>query len=413
MKLGSAQTALAIVVGLGVAITGTAVWGQGRQITPGPSVQLPVPVLQGGTGNTTFSPSNIVMSSADGGMLIGVATVPVTNGGTGSATQNFVDLTSGQNVAGEKNFTAPTQFTNAGTEVELGIPGRVQGNLTFSNGSNTNTQQFVGTAGANITWELPISDAFGSWQSNGSGVMSISPLTLASNSFANQGSVHTLLHGNATGNPSWGSVGLTSEVSGLLPSANGGLGIDSSSSTGFPSVTSGTWSVSNAATTLTALGGLSNTNQGTTTTVYHGNASGSGSFTSITSGDLGSGIFVGTFVGLGGVTGAPVTTGTNYVGAFASSLFAGKVGKVTCSSAVAGTVTGSLVIKIVDVDATSDLCSCTLGACSTVAGAPLTCSCASAAMVAGHRYAFQLSSSSTCSATNPQAMVCEGELLTP
>lgn len=46
-------------------------------------------------------------------------------------------------------------------------------------------------------------------------------LTLASSNFANQGtSVHTLLHGNPAGNPSWGAVDLTSDVSGLLPNGN-------------------------------------------------------------------------------------------------------------------------------------------------------------------------------------------------
>lgn len=48
-------------------------------------------------------------------------------------------------------------------------------------------------------------------------------LSLASSDFANQGTAHGILHGNAAGNPSWGSVDLTSEVSGVLPTANGGV----------------------------------------------------------------------------------------------------------------------------------------------------------------------------------------------
>lgn len=50
-------------------------------------------------------------------------------------------------------------------------------------------------------------------------------LTLASANFANQGTTTTVLHGNAAGNPSFGAVVLTSDVSGILPTANGGTGI--------------------------------------------------------------------------------------------------------------------------------------------------------------------------------------------
>jgi hypothetical protein len=43
------------------------------------------------------------------GNLTGV--LPVANGGTGSSTQNFVDLTNSQTVAGTKTFTSPPNFT--------------------------------------------------------------------------------------------------------------------------------------------------------------------------------------------------------------------------------------------------------------------------------------------------------------
>lgn len=47
-------------------------------------------------------------------------------------------------------------------------------------------------------------------------------LTLAGAAFPNQGTTTTLLHGNASGNPSWSAVSLTADVSGITPSANGG-----------------------------------------------------------------------------------------------------------------------------------------------------------------------------------------------
>jgi hypothetical protein len=43
---------------------------------------------------------------------------------------------------------------------------------------------------------------------------------LSSALFANQGTATTVLHGNASGNPSWGAVNLASDVTGSLPNAN-------------------------------------------------------------------------------------------------------------------------------------------------------------------------------------------------
>lgn len=52
-------------------------------------------------------------------------------------------------------------------------------------------------------------------------------LGLASSDFANQGTATTVLHGNASGNPSFASVSLTADVSGVAPTANGGTGTGS------------------------------------------------------------------------------------------------------------------------------------------------------------------------------------------
>ncbi|MFC1644726.1 hypothetical protein ACFL08_01715 [Patescibacteria group bacterium] len=55
---------------------------------------------------------------------------------------------------------------------------------------------------------------------------------------------NSLISGGVGVAPSWGKIGLTTHVSGTLPAANGGTGIDTSSSTGVPTISSGTWSVS-------------------------------------------------------------------------------------------------------------------------------------------------------------------------
>jgi hypothetical protein len=59
-------------------------------------------------------------------------------------------------------------------------------------------------------------------------------LTLASADFANQGTATTVLHGNASGNPSFGAVSLTADITGTLALGNGGLGITSGTSGGVP-----------------------------------------------------------------------------------------------------------------------------------------------------------------------------------
>ncbi len=54
-------------------------------------------------------------------------------------------------------------------------------------------------------------------------------MVLASADFANQGTTTTVLHGNASGNPSFGAVSLTTDVSGTLPATRGGTGVSNNS----------------------------------------------------------------------------------------------------------------------------------------------------------------------------------------
>lgn len=73
-------------------------------------------------------------------------------------------------------------------------------------------------------------------------------LTAATDVAANQGTTTTVLHGNAAGQGAFGAVVLTSDVSGVLPAANGGTGQNSTAT--FP--TSGVVVTEAATETLTA-----------------------------------------------------------------------------------------------------------------------------------------------------------------
>ena len=65
--------------------------------------------------------------------------LPIANGGTGSATQNFVDLTTNQSIAGEKTFSSDVFFTSTGAiqipngttgERPTGVAGKLRYNST-------------------------------------------------------------------------------------------------------------------------------------------------------------------------------------------------------------------------------------------------------------------------------------------
>lgn len=66
---------------------------------------------------------------------------------------------------------------------------------------------------------------------------------------ANQGTTTTVLHGNAAGNPSFGAVSLTADVSGTLPGGNGGTGNAFFAVSG-PATSSKTFTFPNASATV-------------------------------------------------------------------------------------------------------------------------------------------------------------------
>lgn len=78
------------------------------------------------SGGVTFSGA-VTMNSGTLSVTALTGVLPVANGGTGSATQNFVDLTTGQTMAGTKQFSGTPIFQNG-----LTVSG---GTITLPNGS--------------------------------------------------------------------------------------------------------------------------------------------------------------------------------------------------------------------------------------------------------------------------------------
>jgi hypothetical protein len=163
----------------------------------------------------------------------------------------------------------------AGTE-QLGTKDSTDGVLKFFRCTNAYYTALTGSlsATANTTYTLPTADGTSGQllKTNGSGVMSWSTPVLASSLFSNQGSATTVLHGNASGNPSWAAVDLANDVTGTLPVTKGGTGITSATQGGVIYASSSSALASTAAGTagqvLTSNGTSAPTWQNPRTTVY-------------------------------------------------------------------------------------------------------------------------------------------------
>ncbi len=141
-----------------------------------PAVTLTNPIIIGGQGNFQSLKVN------------GVAV------GTGSGSVTSVSVASANGFGG----SVATATSTPAITLTTSITGLLLGNGTavsaYAGGSCTN--QFFTSISA-------------------SGAVTCTTDTLASAQHANQGTTTTVLHGNASGNPSWGSVAIGSDVSGL------------------------------------------------------------------------------------------------------------------------------------------------------------------------------------------------------
>jgi hypothetical protein len=163
-----------------------------------------------GVSSITFGSTGLTPSTTTTGAVTVGGTLATTNGGT-----NLTSFTSGGAV-----YATSTSVLTTGT-----LPTASGGtNLTaFTSGG----AMYVTSTSALTTGTLP-NTAGGTGQSSAFtqyGVTYASSTTVLATTSA--GTSTTVLHGNASGAPTFGAVSLTADVSGTLPVANGGTGITS------------------------------------------------------------------------------------------------------------------------------------------------------------------------------------------
>jgi hypothetical protein len=142
--------------------------------------------------------------------------LPIANGGTGSATQNFVDLTTGQTVAGVKTFSSAPVSANgftAGSSTYGATSSTVNGTLTATTLNLTNPAAAI--YGGTGQSSYAIGDIL--YASTGTALSKLADVATG----------NALISGGVTTAPSWGKIGLTTHVSGTLAVGNGGTGLAS------------------------------------------------------------------------------------------------------------------------------------------------------------------------------------------
>lgn len=168
--------------------------------------------------------------------------LPVANGGTGSSTQNWVDLTNTQTAAGAKTWSNNATFNaNVGIGAAPSTPRLYvvdAGNAnvasgTFSVLANNLTQgvgigyQGISAIGSNLTQDLSLnSKSTGNVLLNTNGLTRVTVNgtgTVQLNAYTTNGIVRTT-GANGTLSSTGGNINLTTEVTGVLPVANGGTG---------------------------------------------------------------------------------------------------------------------------------------------------------------------------------------------
>jgi hypothetical protein len=176
---------------------------------------VPLPVSSGGTGFSTYTIGDILYASASQtfSKLADVATGnAIISGGVGAApSYGKIGLTT--------HVDGVLPVANGGTNQSAALTqyGMIYGNTTTSMASTaagTSTTLLHGNASGAPTWSAVSLTA---------DVTGILPVANGGSGTSSTGTAYQVLHGNST----WSAVSLTTDISGTLPVANGGTNITS------------------------------------------------------------------------------------------------------------------------------------------------------------------------------------------
>ena len=214
-------------------------------------------------GNVSITPASIgAVSTGVVGQPNGVATLD--NNGTLTVAQIPGALVGALQYNGTWNATTGNTTSLSYPTIGWGIAPAPQGQYFLVTTAGTTT---VGTTVGNVNqWDvgdIVVSDGVYWDKMDGTstevnsvvGKVGAVTLTLASVDFTSQGTATTVLHGNATGAPSWGAISLSSDVTGTLPT------------TSFPALNGDVTTLSGNITTTLASTGVSAGMYGSSTAV--------------------------------------------------------------------------------------------------------------------------------------------------
>jgi len=169
------------------------------------AVTSTVDITQGGTGQTTYTDGQLLIGNSTGNTL----TKATLTAGTGITITN-----------GNGSISIAASGGGSGTVTSVGWTGGI-----VSVGNPTTTPAFTISG---ISGGIPYFSSSTTWATSAS--LTANAIVLgggvgaAPTVVSGLGTTSTVLHGNASGAPSFGAVSLTADVSGILPSANGGTG---------------------------------------------------------------------------------------------------------------------------------------------------------------------------------------------
>lgn len=198
--------------------------------------------------------------NANAVQVIAWKVTPTTAGGTGLTTYLAGDLvyySSGTTLSRLGIGTSGTFLSSDGSIPNWKAPGALtktdDTNVTLTLGGSASTA-LVNAASITVGWSGTLAASRGG---TGNGTYAVGDLLYASGTttlsrLADVATGNALISGGVGVAPSWGKIGLTTHVSGTLPTANGGTGSTSTTYCSLTTNVSGTLPVANGGTNLTS-----------------------------------------------------------------------------------------------------------------------------------------------------------------